>query len=225
VPDCGVNVTSRRGGLSSGTTAKCAIGCMFRVTVVPDESLDTWQSLKIDLSNTRCCCSPVSGLTSLSTTVAVEPAGLLSRSLSKLTGPVSSKITDSGGSFEDSLIVFSVAGPAVGGTPSDNGGADAAGSVFISCKVGSCAGSPLGAGAAAAPAAEAQTEFTVTLTEFGANKVGVIKVIREITGLGLKEAKDLVEGAPSTVKEGIPKADADTIKTKLEAAGAKAAIK
>ena len=57
------------------------------------------------------------------------------------------------------------------------------------------------------------------------DKVGVIKVIREITGLGLKEAKDLVEGAPSTVKEGIPKADADTIKTKLEAAGAKAVIK
>ena len=82
-----------------------------------------------------------------------------------------------------------------------------------------------GGGAAAAPAAEAQTEFTVTMTEFGANKVGVIKVIREITGLGLKEAKDLVEGAPSTVKESIPKADADTIKTKLEAAGAKAVIK
>jgi large subunit ribosomal protein L7/L12 len=82
-----------------------------------------------------------------------------------------------------------------------------------------------GGGGAAAPAAEAQTEFTVTMTEFGANKVGVIKVIREITGLGLKEAKDLVEGAPSTVKEGIPKADADAIKTKLEAAGAKAAIK
>jgi large subunit ribosomal protein L7/L12 len=80
-------------------------------------------------------------------------------------------------------------------------------------------------GAAAAPAAEAQTEFTVTMTEFGANKVGVIKVIREITGLGLKEAKDLVEGAPSTVKEAIPKADAETIKTKLEAAGAKAVIK
>jgi large subunit ribosomal protein L7/L12 len=80
-------------------------------------------------------------------------------------------------------------------------------------------------GAAAAPAAEAQTEFTVTMTEFGANKVGVIKVIREITGLGLKEAKDLVEGAPSTVKEGIPKADAETIKKKLEDAGAKAAIK
>jgi len=81
------------------------------------------------------------------------------------------------------------------------------------------------AGGAAAPAAEAQTEFTVTMTEFGANKVGVIKVIREITGLGLKEAKDLVEGAPSTVKEGIPKADADAIKKKLEDAGAKAAIK
>jgi large subunit ribosomal protein L7/L12 len=82
-----------------------------------------------------------------------------------------------------------------------------------------------GGGGAAAPAAEAQTEFTVTMTEFGANKVGVIKVIREITGLGLKEAKDLVEGAPSTVKEGIPKADADAIKKKLEDAGAKAAIK
>ena len=82
-----------------------------------------------------------------------------------------------------------------------------------------------GAAAAAAPVAEVQTEFTVTLNEFGANKVGVIKVIREITGLGLKEAKDLVEGAPSTVKEGIPKADAETIKTKLETAGAKAVIK
>jgi large subunit ribosomal protein L7/L12 len=82
-----------------------------------------------------------------------------------------------------------------------------------------------GAAAGAAPAAEAQTEFTVTMTEFGANKVGVIKVIREITGLGLKEAKDLVEGAPSTVKEGLPKADAEAIKKKLEDAGAKAAIK
>ena len=82
-----------------------------------------------------------------------------------------------------------------------------------------------GGGGAAAPAAEAQTEFTVTMTEFGANKVGVIKVIREITGLGLKEAKDLVEGSPSTVKEAIPKADAETIKKKLEDAGAKAVIK
>ena len=82
-----------------------------------------------------------------------------------------------------------------------------------------------GAAGAAAPAAEEQTEFTVTMSEFGANKVGVIKVIREITGLGLKEAKDLVEGVPSTVKEGISKADAETIKKKLEDAGAKVAIK
>jgi len=82
-----------------------------------------------------------------------------------------------------------------------------------------------GGGAAAAPAVEEKTEFTVTLSEFGANKVGVIKVIREITGLGLKEAKDLVEGVPSTVKEGVSKADAEAIKKKLEEAGAKAAIK
>ena len=82
-----------------------------------------------------------------------------------------------------------------------------------------------GGGAAAAPAAEAQTEFTVTMTEFGANKVGVIKVIREITGLGLKEAKDLVEGVPSTVKEGVAKADTETMKKKLEDAGAKVEIK
>jgi len=82
-----------------------------------------------------------------------------------------------------------------------------------------------GAAGAAAPAAEEKTEFTVTMSEFGANKVGVIKVIREITGLGLKEAKDLVEGVPSTVKESIPKADAEAIRKKLEDAGAKAAIK
>jgi len=81
------------------------------------------------------------------------------------------------------------------------------------------------AAGAAAPAAEEQTEFTVTMTSFGANKVGVIKVIREITGLGLKEAKDLVEGVPSQVKDGVPKAEADTIKKKLEEAGAAAEIK
>ena len=81
------------------------------------------------------------------------------------------------------------------------------------------------AGGAAAPAAEEKTEFTVTMTSFGANKVGVIKVIREITGLGLKEAKDLVEGVPSQVKEAVPKADADSIKKKLEEAGAAAEIK
>jgi large subunit ribosomal protein L7/L12 len=82
-----------------------------------------------------------------------------------------------------------------------------------------------GAAAAAAPAAEEKTEFNVTMTSFGANKVGVIKVIREITGLGLKEAKDLVEGVPSAVKEGVSKADAESIKKKLEEAGAAAEIK
>jgi large subunit ribosomal protein L7/L12 len=82
-----------------------------------------------------------------------------------------------------------------------------------------------GGAAAAAPVVEEQTEFTVTMTSFGANKVGVIKVIREITGLGLKEAKDLVEGVPSLVKESIPKADADALKKKLEEAGAAAEIK
>jgi large subunit ribosomal protein L7/L12 len=81
------------------------------------------------------------------------------------------------------------------------------------------------AAAAAAPAAEEQTEFTVHMTSFGANKVSVIKVIREITGLGLKEAKDLVEGVPSVVEEGIPKADAEAIKKKLDEAGAAAEIK
>ena len=78
---------------------------------------------------------------------------------------------------------------------------------------------------AAAPVAEEKTEFNITMTSFGANKVGVIKVIREITGLGLKEAKDLVEGVPSAVKEGVSKADADGIKKKLEEAGAAAEIK
>ena len=82
-----------------------------------------------------------------------------------------------------------------------------------------------GAAAAAAPAAEEQTEFTVTMTGFGANKVGVIKVIRELTGLGLKEAKDLVEGVPSVVKEAVSKADADAMKKKIEEAGATAEIK
>ncbi len=81
------------------------------------------------------------------------------------------------------------------------------------------------AAGAAAPAAEAQTEFTVVLKEAGANKIGVIKEVRAITGLGLKEAKDLVEGAPKNVKENAPKADAEEIKKKLEAAGAKVELK
>jgi len=82
---------------------------------------------------------------------------------------------------------------------------------------------PAAGGAAAA--AEEQTEFTVVLAEIGANKVNVIKAVREITGLGLKEAKDLVDGAPKPVKEGLAKADAEAAKKKLEEAGAKAELK
>ena len=82
-----------------------------------------------------------------------------------------------------------------------------------------------GGGGAAAPSAEEQTEFTVVLAEVGANKVSVIKAVRELTGLGLKEAKDLVDGAPKPVKEGIAKADAEAAKKKLEEAGAKVQLK
>jgi large subunit ribosomal protein L7/L12 len=81
------------------------------------------------------------------------------------------------------------------------------------------------AGGGAAAAAEEQTEFTIMLTEIGANKVGVIKAVRELTGLGLKEAKDLVDAAPKPVKEGVAKADAEAGKKKLEEAGAKAELK
>jgi large subunit ribosomal protein L7/L12 len=84
---------------------------------------------------------------------------------------------------------------------------------------------PAAGGGAAAAAVEEQTEFNVVLTEIGANKVGVIKAVREITGLGLKEAKDLVDGAPKTVKEALSKADAEAAKKKLEEAGAKADLK
>lgn len=85
------------------------------------------------------------------------------------------------------------------------------------------AAAPAAGGAAAA--AEEQTEFNVILTNFGANKVNVIKVVREITGLGLKEAKDLVEGAPAPVKEGVSKKDAEDMKKKLTEAGATVDIK
>ena len=81
------------------------------------------------------------------------------------------------------------------------------------------------AAAAAAAPAEEKTEFNVVLAEVGANKIAVIKAVREITGLGLKEAKDLVEGAPKAVKEGVAKAEAEELKKKLEAAGAKAELK
>jgi large subunit ribosomal protein L7/L12 len=80
-------------------------------------------------------------------------------------------------------------------------------------------------GAAAAAPAEAKDEFTVVLAAAGDKKINVIKVVREITGLGLKEAKDLVEGAPKPVKEGVPKADAEKLKAKLEAEGAKVELK
>jgi large subunit ribosomal protein L7/L12 len=82
-----------------------------------------------------------------------------------------------------------------------------------------------GGGGAAAAAVEEQTEFTLMLSEIGANKVSVIKAVRELTGLGLKEAKDLVDGAPKPVKEAISKADAEAGKKKLEDAGAKAIVK
>jgi large subunit ribosomal protein L7/L12 len=86
------------------------------------------------------------------------------------------------------------------------------------------AAAPAAGGGAAAPAAE-QTEFTVTLLEAGANKIGVIKAVREVTNLGLKEAKDLVDGAPKVVKDGVNKADAESIKKKLLEAGAKVEVK
>ena len=84
---------------------------------------------------------------------------------------------------------------------------------------------PAGGGGGGAAAAEEKTEFTVTLTAFGDNKVNVIKAVREVTGLGLKEAKDLVDGAPKPVKEGVNKADAEAIVKKLIDAGAKAEYK
>ena len=87
------------------------------------------------------------------------------------------------------------------------------------------AAAPGAAVAEAAPAVEEQTEFTVTLTEIGPNKINVIKAVRELTGLGLKEAKDLVDGAPSNVKENVTKDEAAAAKTKLEEAGAKATVK
>ena len=91
--------------------------------------------------------------------------------------------------------------------------------------VSAAAGVVVAAGAAAGPAAEEKTEFDVELTEAGANKVKVIKVVREITGLGLKEAKEVVDGAPKVVKEGASKEEAEEIQKKLEAEGAKVTLK
>ena len=94
-------------------------------------------------------------------------------------------------------------------------------------KFGVSAAAPMmmGAAPAAAAAAEEKTEFTVELTEAGANKIGVIKVVREVTGLGLKEAKDIVDGAPKAIKENISKSDAEALKAKLEEAGGKVVLK
>ena len=91
--------------------------------------------------------------------------------------------------------------------------------------VGGAAPAAGGGGGAAAPAAEEQTEFTVTLKEAGAKKIQVIKVVRELTGLGLKEAKDLVDGAPQTVKAGVSKDEAAQVKAKLEEQGATVEVK
>ncbi len=95
----------------------------------------------------------------------------------------------------------------------------------VSAAAAVAAAAPAGGGGAAAPVVEEKTEFDVILTEIGANKVNVIKAVREITGLGLKEAKDLVDGAPKPVKEAMNKADAEAGKKKLEDAGAKAELK
>ena len=100
----------------------------------------------------------------------------------------------------------------------------------LETKFGVSAAAPMaiavgGAGAGAAPAAEAKTEFNVILAASGDKKINVIKVVREITGLGLKEAKDLVEGAPKPLKEGVAKAEAEEMKKKLEAEGAKVVLK
>ena len=94
----------------------------------------------------------------------------------------------------------------------------------VSAAAASVAAAPAGGGAAA-PAAEEKTEFTVVLTGAGANKIGVIKVVREVTSLGLKEAKDLVDGAPKTIKEGINKEESETIKKKFLDAGATVDVK
>jgi len=95
----------------------------------------------------------------------------------------------------------------------------------VSAAAATVAAAPSAGGGGAAAAVEEQTEFTVVLTGFGENKVNVIKAVREVTGLGLKEAKDLVDGAPKPVKEGVSKADAEAILKKLIDAGAKAEIK
>ncbi len=117
--------------------------------------------------------------------------------------------------LEQELGVSAAAPVAVAAAPGAGGAAAAA----------AAAPGAGGAPAAAAAPVEEQTEFTVMLKEFGANKINVIKVVRELTGLGLKEAKDLVDGAPKPVKEGVNKAEAEDIKKKLEEAGGTVELK
>ena len=95
----------------------------------------------------------------------------------------------------------------------------------VSAAAAAVAVAPAGAGAAAAPAVEEQTEFNVILTAVGANKINVIKAVREVTSLGLKEAKDLVDGAPKAIKEGVGKGEAETIRKKFADAGATVEVK
>lgn len=95
----------------------------------------------------------------------------------------------------------------------------------LEAKFGVSAAAPMAAAGPAAAAAEEKTEFTVELTEAGASKINVIKVVREVTGVGLKEAKDMVDGAPKVIKENMPKADAEALKKKLEDAGGKVNLK
>jgi large subunit ribosomal protein L7/L12 len=95
----------------------------------------------------------------------------------------------------------------------------------VSAAAATVAAAPAGAGAAAAPAAEEKTEFNVILTAAGANKINVIKAVREVTNLGLKEAKDLVDGAPKPIKEGVNKEEAETIRKKFTDAGASVEVK
>jgi large subunit ribosomal protein L7/L12 len=121
--------------------------------------------------------------------------------------------------FKSKFNVTIAAAPVGGAAPAAGGGAGAA------APVGGAAPAAGGAGAAAAPAVEEQTEFEVRLKEAGAKKIQVIKVVRELTGLGLKEAKDLVDGAPQTVKAGVSKDEAAQVKAKLEEQGATVEVK
>jgi large subunit ribosomal protein L7/L12 len=134
--------------------------------------------------------------------MAVETSGKVQQIIELLNGLTVLEISELNKALQE-LWGVSAAAPMMAAMPVDGGGG----------------------GAAAAAPVEEQTEFNVVLTDFGANKIGVIKVVRELTSLGLKEAKDLVEGAPKPVKEGVPKEEADAAAAKLREAGATVDIK